>query len=150
VRARESPAPNLWFGGYQGPARRARLIPFVDRRQLREVALDARGELLERLVRADDLQVCLAPPPLSAAPGLEAEPAVEPRPFRRNENGDRTREECDPDDAHKRDSTDRGIGATLDRGFTNPPDPFTLKMIEIVPARQGARRCRSGWFFRTL
>jgi hypothetical protein len=55
------------------------VVALFDRRQLSQVALDARGEVV--VLGLQDAEVRLAPPPFALAPAFEAEPLRESRPF---------------------------------------------------------------------
>ena len=83
-------------------------IALVDRRQLREVSLHARGELVALVklvfVGPQQLQLGLAPVALTAAPCFETEVPGETRPLGADDGEDRAREERDRQPAHGRNS----------------------------------------------
>ena len=77
-----------------------RAVALLRRRQAREVALDALGELL--LLGLDQLEARLSSLPLARAPRVEADEPGHAPPFRCDEEGNRQREQDDPGPAHAR------------------------------------------------
>ncbi len=91
-------------------------VALVDRRQLREVALHARRELVALVellfVGPQKLQLGLAPVALTASPCFETEVPCETRPLGADDGEDRAREERDRQPAH---------------GINSLPTPFASK-----------------------
>src|SRR5436190_17645560 len=104
-------------------------VALVDRRQLREVALHARRELVALvellLVGPQKLQLGLAPVSLTASPCFETEVPCETRPLGADDGEDRAREERDRQPAH---------------GINSLPTPFASK--EGLPTTRYVDSCR--------
>jgi len=75
------------------------MFAVVDRRQVREIPLDARRELV-RLVIPDDAKTRLPPGTLPTPTRVDSEPLIEPRPLGGREQHDSDREQGDVQPAH--------------------------------------------------
>src|SRR5207244_724144 len=91
-------------------------VELVERRQLVEVALDARREVrcvavvLVPALAAHELPLRLPPGPLTLAVRLEPEAFPQPRPLGANDNADRAPEQHDRQPGHGEHSSPSTIG----------------------------------------
>jgi hypothetical protein len=75
------------------------IVALFDHREVLEVALDARGEVVLALA-FDHGELPLSPRPCARGAGLAAEARTQPRPLRRDDERNGEREHGDREDAH--------------------------------------------------